>query len=68
MKKFTLIVSLMAAALLAQGCVSTKGRKVTKNKLKIPKQTHSYALMEDESLSDPEVVRRGNKVRGTNEY
>lgn len=68
MKKLHLISAILIAAIMSQGCASTKARKVSKNKLKIPRPAQSYALMDEEIRTDPEVVRRGNKARGTDEY
>lgn len=68
MKTITMTSIVLALALLSQGCATTKTQKTAKNKLKIPRQSQSYALMDEEASPDQDIIRRGNKARGTDEY
>lgn len=68
MKTLTMTTLILIAALLSQGCATTKQKRVSKNKLNIPRQSQSYALMDEGASTDVEIIRRGNKARGTEEY
>jgi hypothetical protein len=69
MKHLCCVGALMFIALSAQGCMTTSARKaVVKKKPAILKPNESYALMDDSSNIDVEILKRGNRARGLSEY
>jgi hypothetical protein len=61
---------LLLAVLLLQGCMTSGGKKVASKKHQAPAQKlkENYALMDDSSAVDYDIIRRGNKARGLDEY
>lgn len=60
----------MVFAVLLQGCMTTTPKKTAAKKQQFPsaKLRENYALMDGLTDVDQDIIRRGNKARGTDEY
>jgi hypothetical protein len=69
LKSLLCVCVLMFLALSAQGCKTVGARhEVAKKTVAIPKMSESFALIEDSTNLDAEVLKRGNRTRGLSEY
>ena len=68
MKRLRPIGVALVMAVLAQGCATTS--KKTASKMKVQKRIaeSDYALVESTASVDPDIQRRGNRVRGLTDY
>ena len=69
LKRFFVFSLLMAFAATTQSCKTTGSHKVAGKTKPIPhRQNESFALMDESASVDPDILKRGNKVRGLSEY